>query len=355
MAKTIKFNLICNGNPVRTLDDLRNNFSIEDVLEYYKNQLLQRWLTVRGYSEELKKLESIKESEDLPLIKALIDLFEVEVDSSVIEKDTYILGYKKESEFLAKEYEIQSYKISSIISDYHSEYQQLVATIIENKNDIAKIKAAVKTIDENYHAIYELDYRTLFNISLLYAPMTIFVMLMRENMRNKYLPANDDKIANYSKLSNNNTYYADSMTSLNGIFSRILKVTEEIASRDIDAERLENTQSQTDAKMRAYLKNDCYVMYAAIIELTKSYSELKEILGDNLCEFAGVTDGYWKDVEPKGKRYLILKMEPGNFIRSAGESRGDLDSSVIKNRFVILDGIDYKSNNTNDKLLYMEV
>lgn len=46
MAKTIKFNLICDGHPIRTLEDLRENFSIEDVLEYYGNGLLEKWLRV---------------------------------------------------------------------------------------------------------------------------------------------------------------------------------------------------------------------------------------------------------------------------------------------------------------------
>ena len=48
MAKTIKFNLVCDGNPVRTIEDLQNNFSIEDVLAYYHNGLLRRGLEVRG-------------------------------------------------------------------------------------------------------------------------------------------------------------------------------------------------------------------------------------------------------------------------------------------------------------------
>lgn len=59
MAKTIKFNLICDNTPVRTIEDLQNNFSIEDVLDYYRNGLLCRWLKVRGYEEELKKVEEI--------------------------------------------------------------------------------------------------------------------------------------------------------------------------------------------------------------------------------------------------------------------------------------------------------
>ena len=52
MAKTIKFNLICDNKPIRTIEDLRENFSIEDVLEYYNNGLLQHWLLVYGYEKK---------------------------------------------------------------------------------------------------------------------------------------------------------------------------------------------------------------------------------------------------------------------------------------------------------------
>ena len=60
MAKTIKFNLICDGNPVRTIDDLKENFSIEDILDYYKEGLLHRWLKVRGYNDYLDRINEIR-------------------------------------------------------------------------------------------------------------------------------------------------------------------------------------------------------------------------------------------------------------------------------------------------------
>lgn len=63
MAKTIKFNLICDEKPVRTIEDLQNNFSIEDVLDYYNNQLLHRWLSVRGYNSELEAVSAITSNE----------------------------------------------------------------------------------------------------------------------------------------------------------------------------------------------------------------------------------------------------------------------------------------------------
>ena len=51
MAKTVKFNLILDGFPVRNLEGLREHFSIEDMLEYYNNGLLVKWLDVRGYGK----------------------------------------------------------------------------------------------------------------------------------------------------------------------------------------------------------------------------------------------------------------------------------------------------------------
>ncbi len=80
MAKTIKFNLICDNKPIRTIEDLQNNFSIEDVLEYYDNRLLHRWLEVRGYEEELEKVRAITtDSPDDPIevAKQLIKIFNV--------------------------------------------------------------------------------------------------------------------------------------------------------------------------------------------------------------------------------------------------------------------------------------
>ena len=95
-------------------------------------------------------------------------------------------------------------------------------------------------------------------------------------------------------------------------------------------------------------------MFNLICSMIKK-EEFREKLGKHLLSFAGITDGYWKDLEPKGKRYMIISMESGNYVRASGCSGGDLSQNDISNRFVILDGIDYKSNSNFHKLFYMEV
>jgi len=80
-----------------------------------------------------------------------------------------------------------------------------------------------------------------------------------------------------------------------------------------------------------------------------------ETLGDNLKSFSGVTDGYWKDLKPKGQKYMLLSIGVGDFARSAGVIGGDLGSAQINGKFPVVDGIDYKSNSSMRTMLYMEV
>ena len=61
MAK-IKFNLNFGGEQIRTLDDLRDNFSIEDVLDVYNNGLLVKLL---DFGETLYELMPVLLSESI--------------------------------------------------------------------------------------------------------------------------------------------------------------------------------------------------------------------------------------------------------------------------------------------------
>lgn len=62
MAKTIKFNLILDNYPVRNIEGLQEHFSIEDMLKYFENGLLLRWLNVRGYDEQYTLVKNIDKS-----------------------------------------------------------------------------------------------------------------------------------------------------------------------------------------------------------------------------------------------------------------------------------------------------
>ncbi|MGN1303907.1 MAG: hypothetical protein ACI4YB_02615 [Oscillospiraceae bacterium] len=313
MAKTIKFNLICDGKPVRTIEDLQNNFSIEDILAYYNNKLLHRWLDVRGYKTELEEVNKIDAEKPVDIIKRLISIFNIEINENDVEKGVYILDYLDERKELYSIYEQDGFKVKGVLDDYQTGYHQLIDTIIENNSDITKIKSAISEMLKEYFDIFEINHRALFYKLFHHAPIAIFVLLTFEEARDFYLPV---KI----NVKNDDALYDD-----------------------IDCKYTEEFETFMSDKAQ---------MYKAICAMV---TKTDNILGEYQQTFSGVTDGYWKDLEEKGKKYMIISMDSGDFVRSAGEKDGDLGSTDIKNRFVILDGIDYKSNYATHVLRYMEV
>lgn len=313
MAKTIKFNLICDDKPVRTIEDLQDNFSIEDVLKYYQNGLLLRWLKVRGYEEEYEKVSQINEGETLEIVKELIKIFDVETDDKKVEEGVYSIQFFQERNRRHEEYRQENYMTQRIIADYQSGFNQLINIIVYNPYDVAKIKAAVNELMSGFKWAMDLYHEELFWKLREISPLAIMCFLMNDEARQYYLPMPI------------NPYFEAYMQSDN--------------ARKVDYEN-------NNARKRR--------MYDAICRMLKT-NDFVSKLGENLHVFAGETAGYWKDLESKGKKYMIISMELGDFVRSAGVQGGDLNSTDIENKFVILDGIDYKSNNSNHQLCYMEV
>jgi len=60
MAKKIKFNLIVDNKPIRNLEELIENFNLDDISKLFENNTLHKWLDVRGYNEHLEKINKIK-------------------------------------------------------------------------------------------------------------------------------------------------------------------------------------------------------------------------------------------------------------------------------------------------------
>ena len=303
MSKTIKFNLICNDKPIRTIEDLQYNFSVEDILGYYNNNLLHKWLDVRGYHAELEKVNSITSEKPIEILKELIQIFGVLRDGTEIEEDLYMLEYQAEKEELYTEYKESDYKVQKIIRDYHVGYSLLVDEILNNSTDVVKIKAVIKEMVNSYEGLFKLNHRSLFYSLKDISPLALMCLLMNEKTRHYYIRKNE--------VDETGTVIVDK-----------------------NADRVE---------MHRLLSN--YIRDV----------DFRRMLGEHLLSYSGETDGYWKDLEPKGKQCMIISMEKGDFARPAGVTGGDLSHEDIYQNFVIVDGLDYKSNSAKRILMYMEV
>lgn len=292
MAKTIKFNLILDDYPVRNLEGLQEHFSIEDMLKYYDNGLLLRWLKVRGYEKQYTDVESIdKTISRKELIKALIKIFEVvEMDEAEIEKSIMILTYLEEEKELNQIYKENTFAKKQIIEDYHSGYDALIIHMEENKENMAILKADAIQLEKEYLGLFELDYFKLYSRLANNAPKAIFAILTRDVFRKFWIGEEADE----------------------GIYNHIKSSM-----------------------------------------LTKT--KVKEILGENLKIVKRNTQAMWDPIERPETKLMVIQIQPGTFIKNAGEFSEKLSYDDVNDKLLRFNGLEYQCNNENHELLYMEV
>ena len=314
MAKTIKFNLICDNYPVRTIEDLQEHFSFEDVCKYYNNKLLHKWLKVREYEKQLKKVEAIKSKDKIEILKELAQIFEVMLD----EEEVYhiILRDKKEK----KTVPVVNEKKEDIIQEYAKGYDELVQQMLDAPDDINKIKIRIQCIVKNYMWVFKRDYKNLFYT--FYdnnAWNVIMCLLMNLESRKYYIYGS----SNYAAVKNEGYILKQEREEER---HKILEYCASIAS---------------DSKIRKKLHCTC------VTHLN--------------------TEGQWYRLRAEGKRFMLIHMTSGSCIKlSSGKTTKKTDNirevsedvlawQNVNGHYPIVDGILYKSNSTMNSLYYMEV
>ena len=321
MAKTIKFNLICDGYPARTIEDLQNHFSVEDMLDYYENGLLAKWLEVRGFSRELEYVRMISDRDPLRIIEELIRIFDIEENEAKIRETISYLKLKKKKEEASTSYRKVKNDENSILCNYHKNYTSLISGLLSAKNDVPVIKSHIRELATNYYEILKLVYRDLFYA--MYEEscwLGIMLLLANEKTRDFYIPTMKERLGNLSH-------------KYESILIRNLIHTDDFSSHKYKD------------------KKDIFNLICNWIH-TDVFSNA---MGEHLKRFSANTNGKWKNIESKGQDYMIIRMHNSIHVRSAGRNDEDLEYYDIANKFVILNGIDYKSDKPADVLFYMEV
>lgn len=308
MAKTIKFNLILDNYPVRNIEGLQEHFSIEDMLKYFENGLLLRWLNVRGYDEQYALVKNIDKSlEKKEIVKELVKIFEVvEIDDAEIEKAIGILTYLEKEKELNEIYRLNAFSKREIINDYHSGYEALITHMEENKDNMALLKADVIQMEMEYVGLFYLNYYKLYFRLLENAPKAIFVILTRAPFRKLWL---------------------GDFPALPQFLFRNLSMGKEANEK----------------------------IYKSIESLLHNNAMLKSLLGDDLKIVKRNTQAMWDPIERPEVKLMVIKIAPGTFVKNAGEFSEKFGDADVNNKFLLFNGLEYQCNNEANELLYMEV
>lgn len=292
MAKTIKFNLILDNYPVRNIEGLQEHFSIEDILKYFENDLLLRWLKVRGYDKQYTAVKAIDKSSDRKeIIISLVKIFEVvEMDIGDIEKAISILKYLDEEKELNAIYRENAFAKKQIVDDYHSGYNALILHMEQNKENMAVLKADAIQMEREYFGLFELSHYTLYFRLLKTAPKAIFAILTRNAFRKFWIGEKASK------------------------------------------------------KIYTNVKKELLVAGKA-----------KEILGDDLKIVKRNTQAMWDPIERPEVKLMVISIAVGTFIKNAGNFSEKLGNIDVNDKLVKFDGLEYQCNDDSYELLYMEV
>lgn len=319
MAKTIKFNLNCDGHHVRTLEDLREHFSMEDVLEYLNNGMLARWLDIRGYTAEKEQVEQITADNDRDRLWALVNIFDIDADQKEVTERAQQLDWKNRQKALSAVYQASGEGRQRILSDYFSGYKNAVETILTNLEDYGSIKSAVTDIDEHYQEAFDLQYKEL--IKRIYGavwkdahmPTALLALFTRPHMRAKYLPEADTPSSFVMRLP---TRIALSWPN----YKQIMEYAQDTVPKEYDYN----------------LKPPFHVV-------------------------RGESGGGDKLIQRSGQQVMVIKVESSdrNYVQVSAANGENAHSyyeinGMISGRFVLLDGLRCKLSQ-GDALWYMEV
>ena len=161
MAKVLKFGLMLDDCNVRSLEGLQEHFVIEDVLKYFEDGTLSRWLRVWGYKEQLAAVEAINKALALDkkdIVLQLANIFGIEdVDAADIEKALSVFSYlDKKQKFQVTVQENALFK-KQAVEEYLAGYEALIQDMINKvkvHNKVSK-KDDIYDIEFNVNAFRE--------------------------------------------------------------------------------------------------------------------------------------------------------------------------------------------------------
>ena len=140
----LKFNLLISGKECRTLEEVKENFNIDDIKKYYDSDLLERWLLNNDYKDLCYKIQALKSKVYIHYMPAYV-LSHINIKQEL--KDIFFPEYKKnetDSSFISTTsnykdyYNYNDYKNYSTADEYFYNYKKIVNVIINDKTDYIK-------------------------------------------------------------------------------------------------------------------------------------------------------------------------------------------------------------------------
>lgn len=364
MPKTVKLTL--NDKDVKTIEELRANFNVEEILDAYNTKTLHKWLKYKGYTSELSEIMKINKLDYTEQVEEIVKALGARCSKSEIQDGVLLYEYVTKQSITAREYK---------------EYEKILNKIekILNNTSEANVAMLAQQVD--------MDFDDEFTINALV--MLEHVMRRKRaytdlNKTDKIVKIEEKKAEEYYNIIENMLVHSEDMP--------LLKYYANLIEREyFDAFRLEFKETYFTLSKKAPMAiiailacpklKPLFVPVGDTTEATlRVYADLRKMTYDNFMNYktrlkydeikviGDSTDSSWMNIEPQDKKVMVLGLATLNILdftslskisKTSGDCvRGALAlgqslTEEINYQFVVLDGLDYKSNTLLSQLVYI--
>ena len=236
--KTIKFSLPLQKPdkggkyPIvyaNSIEALRDNFDPHGLLFALKqNNLLVRWLDIRGYTEKKKKIEELlqkPELSDMDLMKAMAKIFKIDMPDAELDELLLDLDLLLQTKEVVQQQANLEDNLSQTLSLCNKRYLELIDNISQYPKNLELVKRNIHELKARFPELIELNRRDLFTLLISKAPLAILVMLADPDLRKYYCNTDfngtpyeqsekdDNKLSAVSMMPHKIDYYTASLKS----------------------------------------------------------------------------------------------------------------------------------------------
>lgn len=213
--------MIVDGHICRTINELLDNFNINDVLDLYEKGTLLCWLETRSFTDYAERVKRIDSSADTAgKTKALLTAFGFSCDDENAQQALYAVRQRTVPEEVSQACKTNRINIqkkgdsnmrqdgaplhTDTASQSYLEYTALKEAMKQHSDNMSALTRDITMIEEKYMTEFSQDYIAFFNDVKNTHPLIVYCLLENKKTK-KYLQDNTkikDDIAIFQYLHN---------------------------------------------------------------------------------------------------------------------------------------------------------
>lgn len=234
-------------------------------------------------------------------------------------------------------------KEKEIIEQYHTEYEKVLKLLKEHCEAYSFLKKQMMILNTKYRICLESGKSQFYETFKSGYPLVLLAFIANAQLR---------EITGYDtmRLYEDIIGYLSSTTAVSITKYKLDNKEKHSAIMIKDYGQLDKFRIDYHDKAvgRFYHENLYSKGYDASIDMPSCfccreyYLPLRGITIPHIKKINGKWNSSWKNIEPCGKRFMIISIKKGNKLRNAGRIDEELTAEDINGKFIFTNGIDYK-------------